>query len=179
MTRAELESFAGRSIPDLLPDDLRLLFVGINPGLVSAATGMHFARPGNRFYPALRQAGIISVDALTPEAAAPELLRRGIGITNIVARASARADSWTTRSWSRDAADSKGSSTSMLRRSSPSPASRRTASRSVRRRPSPDVRTASSREQRCGSCPIPAGSTLTRPSSPWLSRTALRLMLPE
>lgn len=92
MTRADLESFAGRSIPDLVPDDLRLLFVGINPGLVSAATGMHFARPGNRFYPALRLAGIVSPDALTPEEAAVELLRRGVGITNIVARASARAD---------------------------------------------------------------------------------------
>lgn len=92
MDRAELESFAGRTIPDLVPDDLRLLFVGINPGLVSAATGMHFARPGNRFYPALRLAGILPDDALTPEDAAPALVARGIGITNIVARASARAD---------------------------------------------------------------------------------------
>ena len=91
-TRAKLESFAGRTIPDLLPDDLRLLFVGINPGLVSAATGMHFARPGNRFYPALRLAGVIPDDAVTPELAAPALLERGVGITNIVARASARAD---------------------------------------------------------------------------------------
>jgi TDG/mug DNA glycosylase family protein len=91
-TRAELESFAGRTIPDLLPDDLRLLFVGINPGLVSAATGMHFARPGNRFYPALRLAGILPDEALTPELAAPVLLARGVGITNIVPRASARAD---------------------------------------------------------------------------------------
>jgi TDG/mug DNA glycosylase family protein len=91
-TRAELESFAGRTIPDLLPDDLRLLFVGINPGLVSAATGMHFARPGNRFYPALRLAGVLPDDALTPELAAPLLLDRGVGITNIVPRASARAD---------------------------------------------------------------------------------------
>jgi len=92
LTRAELESFAGRTIPDLVPDDLRLLFVGINPGLVSAATGMHFARPGNRFYPALRLAGILPDDALTPEEAAPALRARGVGITNIVARASARAD---------------------------------------------------------------------------------------
>lgn len=92
LTRAELESFAGRTIPDLVPDDLRLLFVGINPGLVSAATGMHFARPGNRFYPALRLAGILPDEVLTPEQAAPELIRRGVGITNIVARASARAD---------------------------------------------------------------------------------------
>lgn len=91
-TRAELESFAGRTVPDLVPDDLRLLFVGINPGLVSAATGLHFARPGNRFYPALRIAGILADDALTPAEAAPALLARGVGITNIVARASARAD---------------------------------------------------------------------------------------
>ena len=92
MSRAELESFAGRTIPDLMPDALRLLFVGINPGLVSAATGMHFARPGNRFYPALRLAGVIPHDAVTPELAAPALTARGVGITNIVARASARAD---------------------------------------------------------------------------------------
>ncbi|MCL3817888.1 mismatch-specific DNA-glycosylase [Aeromicrobium wangtongii] len=91
-SRAELESFAGRTIPDLVPDDLRLLFVGINPGLVSAATGLHFARPGNRFYPALRLAGILPADVMTPEDAAPALLSRGVGITNIVARASARAD---------------------------------------------------------------------------------------
>jgi TDG/mug DNA glycosylase family protein len=92
MSRAELESFAGRTIPDLVPEDLRLLFVGINPGLVSAATGLHFARPGNRFYPALRLAGILPDDVMTPGAAAPALLARGVGITNIVARASARAD---------------------------------------------------------------------------------------
>lgn len=92
LTRPELEAFAGRTIPDLVPDELRLLFVGINPGLVSAATGLHFARPGNRFYPALRMAGILGDDALTPDAAAPALLARGVGITNIVARASARAD---------------------------------------------------------------------------------------
>lgn len=92
LSRAELERFAGATIPDLVGDDLRLLFVGINPGLVSAATGLHFARAGNRFYPALRAAGILEPDALTPAAAAPLLVRRGVGITNLVARASARAD---------------------------------------------------------------------------------------
>jgi len=91
-TRDELLSYAGRTIPDLVGDDLRLLFVGINPGLVSAATGLHFARSGNRFYPALRLAGILPEDVLTPRDARPALLSRGIGITNIVARASARAD---------------------------------------------------------------------------------------
>ncbi|KRC66354.1 DNA glycosylase [Aeromicrobium sp. Root236] len=91
-TREELLSYAGRTIPDLVGDGLRLLFVGINPGLMSAATGLHFARAGNRFYPALRLAGILPADVMTPEAARPVLVSRGVGITNIVARASARAN---------------------------------------------------------------------------------------
>ena len=52
-TRAELEGFRGRSVPDLIPEEPKLVFVGINPGLWTAATGVHFAHPGNRFYPAL------------------------------------------------------------------------------------------------------------------------------
>lgn len=96
MRRDELEQYAGRTIPDLMPDDLRLLFVGINPGLVSAATGLHFARPGNRFYPALERAGVLPAGVATAETAAPELLGRGIGITNLVARSSARADELST-----------------------------------------------------------------------------------
>ena len=62
-TRAELESFRDVEVPDLLPaagQPLRLLFVGINPGLWTAATQSHFARPGNRFYPALLRAGILT-----------------------------------------------------------------------------------------------------------------------
>ncbi|RLV52099.1 mismatch-specific DNA-glycosylase, partial [Aeromicrobium phragmitis] len=79
-SRAELESFAGRTIPDLLPEgELALLFVGINPGLVSAATGLHFARRGNRFYPALRDAGLI--ETIDPEEARPQLAACGVGIT--------------------------------------------------------------------------------------------------
>lgn len=89
-SRAELEAFAGSTIPDLMPDRLRLLFVGINPGLVSAATGLHFARRGNRFYPALVRAGLVDSD--DPAEAAAQLRSRGVGITNLVARASARAD---------------------------------------------------------------------------------------
>ncbi len=61
-TRAELESYRDVEVPDLLPpadEPLRLLFVGINPGLWTAATQTHFARPGNRFYPALLGAGIV------------------------------------------------------------------------------------------------------------------------
>lgn len=79
-------------MPDLLGPGLRLLFVGINPGLMSSETGYHFARPGNRFYPALRRAGVLPEDVLTPAEAAPALVARGVGITNLVPRPTARAD---------------------------------------------------------------------------------------
>jgi TDG/mug DNA glycosylase family protein len=59
---------------------------------LSAETGFHFAHPGNRFYPALRAAGILPDDVLTPADAAPVLVERGVGVTNLVARESARAD---------------------------------------------------------------------------------------
>ena len=61
-SRAELEAFRDATVPDLVGPGLRLLFVGINPGLWTAAVQTHFARPGNRFYPALRQAGILTRD---------------------------------------------------------------------------------------------------------------------
>ncbi|PHV66782.1 G/U mismatch-specific DNA glycosylase [Williamsia muralis] len=99
-TRAELESYRDAVVPDLIGPDCRLLFVGINPGLWTAATGAHFARRGNRFYPVLWRAGI--VDRLIDASAGMSdddralLLDRGIGITNVVPRASARADELTT-----------------------------------------------------------------------------------
>jgi len=95
MRREELQQYAGHTVPDLMPDDLRLLLVGINPGLVSAATGLHFARPGNRFYPALAGAGVLPEDVITAAEAEPLLAARGVGITNVVQRASARADELT------------------------------------------------------------------------------------
>lgn len=77
-------------IPDVVAPGLRVLFCGINPGLMSAATGHHFARPGNRFWPALHRSGF------TPRQLRPdeqlELLEHGLGITNVVDRPSARAD---------------------------------------------------------------------------------------
>jgi TDG/mug DNA glycosylase family protein len=79
-------------VPDLVGPGLRLLFVGINPSIMSAETGYHFAHPGNRFYPALRAAGILPDDVRTPAEAAPALIARGVGITNLVQRASVRAD---------------------------------------------------------------------------------------
>lgn len=88
-TPQDVQSAAGGTVPDLLAPGLTLLFVGINPGLYSSATGYHFARPGNRFWPALHRAGI------TPRLLKPweedELLALGYGITCMVARATATA----------------------------------------------------------------------------------------
>ncbi len=94
-TKAELESYRDAEVPDLLGPEQKLLFVGINPGLWTAATQTHFAHPVNRFYPALLRAGILEhpVDAsagMTDEDR-DRLLARGIGITNLVRRATARA----------------------------------------------------------------------------------------
>lgn len=94
-SRAELESFVDASVPDLVGPGLRLLFVGINPGLWTAATQTHFAHPGNRFYPALLEAGIIErpIDrgAGMSDADREYMMDRGLGITNVVHRATAKA----------------------------------------------------------------------------------------
>jgi double-stranded uracil-DNA glycosylase len=79
----------GKSVPDVIAPGLSVLFCGINPGLYSAATGHHFARPGNRFWPALRDAGF--TDRLLSPFEEQELLKRGYGITNIVNRSTANA----------------------------------------------------------------------------------------
>lgn len=92
-TPAELAAARELTIPDVAAPGLRVLFSGINPGLYSAATGHHFARPGNRFWPALHRSGF------TPRQLRPDeqdqLLELGLGITNIVDRATARADELT------------------------------------------------------------------------------------
>lgn len=89
-TKAELLAAAGKTVPDVIAPDLRVLFCGINPGLYTAAIGHHFGRPGNRFWPTLFAAGF------TPRLFEPweerELLPLGYGITNVVARATAAAD---------------------------------------------------------------------------------------
>jgi TDG/mug DNA glycosylase family protein len=98
-TKEELQEFSGQTVDDLLPTRLKLLFVGINPGLWTAAVNAHFARPGNRFWPALYRAGITSraIDASCGlgEADRRELARKGIGISNICPIATARADELT------------------------------------------------------------------------------------
>jgi TDG/mug DNA glycosylase family protein len=92
-TKADLLAAVDRTIPDVIGPDLRVLFSGINPGLYSAATGWHFARPGNRFWPALHLSGFTDRQLHPSEQDA--LLAAGLGITNLVARPSARADELT------------------------------------------------------------------------------------
>lgn len=94
-TRDELEGFRNTTVADLVGPDVKLLFVGINPGLWTAATQTHFAHPGNRFYPALLRGGVITLPinpaAGMDDAERRHLIERGIGITNIADRATARA----------------------------------------------------------------------------------------
>ena len=89
-TKEEVQAAAGRTVPDVIAPDLRVLFCGINPGLYTAAVGHHFARPGNRFWPTLHRAGFTPrLFAPSEERALPAL---GYGITNVVARATVAAD---------------------------------------------------------------------------------------
>lgn len=92
-TRAELLAARDKSVRDVIAPHLNVLFVGINPGLYTAAVGHHFARPGNRFWPALHAAGF--TDRLLQPHEERELLKAGYGITNIVNRATAAADELT------------------------------------------------------------------------------------
>jgi TDG/mug DNA glycosylase family protein len=89
-TREQIAAANGRRVPDVTAPGLRVLFSGINPGLYSGAVGHHFARPGNRFWKALHGAGF------TPEVLSPfeerRLLDVGVGVTNLVDRATANAD---------------------------------------------------------------------------------------
>ncbi|MFE5244223.1 MULTISPECIES: G/U mismatch-specific DNA glycosylase [unclassified Streptomyces] len=90
MTPEELQAARDRVVPDVVAGGLRVLFCGINPSLMTAVTGHHFAHPGNRFWPVLHRSGF------TPRQLKPseqsQLLEYGLGITNVVARATARAD---------------------------------------------------------------------------------------
>lgn len=94
--RDELARFADETVDDVLHDAVRLLIVGVNPGLWTAAVNAPFARPGNRFWPSLHRAGLtdhqLDVTRGLSDADAAQLRERGIGITNLVARASVRAD---------------------------------------------------------------------------------------
>jgi TDG/mug DNA glycosylase family protein len=86
-TRAQLVASANKKIADVIAPNLRVLFCGINPGLYSGWTGHHFAKPGNRFWPALYASGFTERLLLPSEKY--ELLKDGYGITNVIARTSA------------------------------------------------------------------------------------------
>ncbi len=88
-SKADLERARNALVPDLIAPNLKVLFCGINPGLYSGATGLHFARPGNRFWPALHLGGF--TDRRFTPADEAELLQRGYGITCVVQRATATA----------------------------------------------------------------------------------------
>src|SRR3954471_20539251 len=92
-TKAELQAAYNKRVPDLIAKDLIVLFAGINPGLYTAAIGRHFGRPGNRFWPALHGGGF--TPRLFSPFEGPLLLELKFGITNIVERATARADELT------------------------------------------------------------------------------------
>ena len=88
-TKQQLIDAAGKTLPDVIAPDLRVLFCGINPGLYTAAVGHHFARPGHRFWPALFKSGF--TDRLLSPFEERELLKSGLGISNVVPHATATA----------------------------------------------------------------------------------------
>src|ERR1043166_6993065 len=98
-TKQQLIEAAGKTLPDVIAPNLRVLFCGINPGLYTAAVGHHFARPGNRFWPALFKSGF--TDRLISPFDERELLKLGIGISNIVPHATASAAELTKKDFAR------------------------------------------------------------------------------
>ena len=88
-TKQQLVEAAGKTVPDVIAPNLKVLFCGINPGLYTAAVGHHFARPGNRFWPALYQSGF--TDRLLSPFEEQDLLKSGLGISNVVPHATATA----------------------------------------------------------------------------------------
>ena len=89
-SKEQIAAAFGKTVPDVIAHDLRVLFCGINPGLYTAAVGHHFARPGNRFWRTLHAAGF--TERVLAPSQQGELLEAGIGLTNVVARASASAE---------------------------------------------------------------------------------------
>jgi len=92
-TREQLLAATEKTVRDVIAPNLRVLFCGINPGLYTAAVGHHFARPGNRFWPALHAGGF--TDRVLSPFDERELLKSGYGITNVVMRTTATADQLT------------------------------------------------------------------------------------
>ena len=92
-TRQQILEAESKTVRDVIAPGLRVLFCGINPGLYTAAVGHHFARPGNRFWPALHKSGF--TDRLLSSFEEDELIQLGLGVTNVVARATAAASELT------------------------------------------------------------------------------------
>ena len=88
-SKKQLAEAKGKTVPDVIAKNLSVLFCGINPGLYTAAVGHHFARPGNRFWPALYNSGF--TDRLLSPFDERELLKNNVGITNVVSPATASA----------------------------------------------------------------------------------------
>ena len=98
-TKQQLIEAAGKTVPDVIAPNLKVLFCGINPGLYTAAVGHHFARPGNRFWPALHQSGF--TNRLISPFDERELLKLGVGISNVVPQATASAAELTREDFSK------------------------------------------------------------------------------
>ena len=156
-SRLDLEAARDRTLPDVLPGPgalFRVLFCGINPGLYSAATGWHFARPGNRFWPALQLSGF-TVRRLAPRE--QDLLPGyGLGITNLVARATAQAAELSSAELQAGREHLAGLADRTGPASSPSRASPPTAPRSACPAQPPDRSRTRSGPPGYGWCPIPA-----------------------
>lgn len=99
-TRDELAQFANATIDDVIADDTKILVVGINPGLWTAAVNAPFAHPGNRFWPSLEASGLMPYRVDATRGLSDDDLAvftgRGFSLTNLVSRATARADELTT-----------------------------------------------------------------------------------
>jgi hypothetical protein len=174
-SRAELEAFHGAQVDDLVDDRVRLLFVGINPGLWTAAVNAHFARRGNRIWPALHAAGItphvVDVSDGMSDADRELVLGLGIGITNIVPTASARAEELSLDELRAGAAVLESNVRRWKPKSSRCSVSRRTGKRSPSRRRPRAIRTTGSATRSCGFCRTRVASMPTRPSRPSPRRT--------
>ena len=163
-TKAQLLAAHKKRVPDLIAKNLIVLFAGINPGLYTATIGRHFGRPGNRFWPALYGGGF------TPRLFSPFegslLLDLKFGITNIVERATARADELTNDELRAGGQPLQPKSNAGGRLSSPSSASARTASSPASKTPASACKRTPSAAALPGCCPTRAASTPTTSPPP-------------
>ena len=167
-TKDDLAAAYGRRVPDLIAPGLEVLFCGINPSLYSAATGHHFARPGNRFWPALYRAGFTR--QLLQPWEAELLLEDGVGITNLVSRATATAAELTDDEV-REGAGWHGRFAAIAHGASRWWASGRTGWLSTSLRRESAGKRSYCTQQPSGSCPTPADSTPTISCPSWQRRS--------